>query len=134
MGLNCPYTYSDCLWYVAEVMKPPKRVEAFKSHLSDCPSCQDTTKAMKGWAEEDREVYEHVMKLPFPMLKSELEQSFTDDNALAASPIVARLIQEALGGNKSALPLLQMAAEQAPGLAGMHARTYLETIADKGGK
>lgn len=123
-----PFNHADLLWYVAKVM-PQEQRKAFEDHLSGCSGCQSTVKTMRGWAEEDKEICNRIMGLPFPMLQPELEQSFTDGGALVATPIVERLIQEATQGNEFALPLLRMAAEQAPGLAGMKARTYLQTIA-----
>jgi len=126
---QCP-THSDLLWYVAGVLKDESLKQWITDHLTKCPRCVNTHKAMQGWAEEDRKVYEEVMQAPWPEVPAMLDSADTSLKPYHA-PIVERCIQEIMTettNREAAFDLLTRIAKTGPFLPQRRAEKFLLDI------
>lgn len=127
---KCP-TYSNLLWYVAGVLKDESMKQSITAHLTECPLCINTHQAMLKWTEEDRQVYEKVMQVPWSEILEIFKTMGTNQEGQQYAPIVERCIQEVKTGtqnNQAALELLLRIAKDGPFLPKRQAEQFLFDI------
>ena len=127
---QCP-THSNLLWYVAGVLKDESLKQWITDHLTKCPLCTNTYKAMQKWAEEDRVVYEKVLQAPWSLIAEIFKTMETNQEGHQYAPIVERCIQEVktnTSNKQTAIELLVKIAKEGPFIPQRHAEEFLNSL------